>query len=485
MRFSLADAVQTAVEPAPQGIARRLIQAWYAALFVGGLFLWGNFFNWGLGPINYHDWQAINAPRLAFLQDAVMRGVLPLHISDSLPLAAVTDRFMTIPDVLLSPQIWLLRWMDLGPFILVNTWLLYAAGFAGLMWLRKKVKLSAFAFTVLFFLFNFNGHILSHFTVGHATWTAYFLFPWLLGLAVELFEGLADWGWVTRTALLLLAMLLQGGYHQFIWSLFFLGFLALAAPNRFWILTRAAIFAVLLGSFRLLPNVLNLGEFDNVFIAGYPLFKSIWGALTDIYIPNDITLSGGMTRPVGLWEFSLYTGLLGAIFLVVFGVILSVKHREDRGSYTSLLLPAAGLVLLSFDRVYKYLRLALPIPLITGERISSRIISLAFVIVLVLAVIQLQRWIERSRFSPALNLTWMAAFVWTANDLWQNFRLWRIIDAYDKFELKVFSPARYTVANHPDAQYFTVLWIGLALSLAALGLLFFFSSRERKRKLPR
>lgn len=44
-------------------------------------------------------------------------------------------------------------------------------------------------FSILFLLFNINGHISAHLSVGHATWTGYFLFSWLLPFILELFSG--------------------------------------------------------------------------------------------------------------------------------------------------------------------------------------------------------------------------------------------------------------------------------------------------------
>ena len=131
-------------------------------LFVLGLFLWGQFFNWGDIPYDFHDWAEVNAPRMAFIGDAVRNGKLPLHMPDSSALRGVTDRFMVIPDVILSPQVVLLAFMSVGTFVLIDVWLLYSIGFLALLWFRRKYSLSITVFSVIFLLFNFNGHILSH-----------------------------------------------------------------------------------------------------------------------------------------------------------------------------------------------------------------------------------------------------------------------------------------------------------------------------------
>jgi len=462
----------------------RTTRAAILVLFLGGLALWGVFLNWGRGPFNFHDWADITMPRLVFLQDSIDKGRLPLHIFNPSPLDSATDRFMAVPDVILSPQILLLDFLPIGTFILVNTWLLYSAGFAGMLWLRGKFRLSLTSFTLFFLLFNFNGHILAHFTVGHFTWGAYFLFPWFIGLIFELLDGRTGWKWTACTALWMFLVFINGGYHPFIWALFFMGFLILTNLRNFRVIIRTAIVSILLCAFRILPLLLPLKDFDDIFIAGYPLDTSIWSSLTAIQIPNDITLNEGMTRAVGLWEFTLYAGLLGTLLLLFFGVYRVITQPSIEHHYSGLLIPSLGLVILSLGKVYQYLRIAVPIPLITGERVSSRMIILPFLFVLTLAVIELQRTLDRTEIRPAVKALAPLSLVILANDLWQNFRLWRLRDASKAFEIKILDTAQFVSANHPDPDYFNMLWIGTGLSLAALILLIIFVRREKKKNRP-
>ena len=52
--------------------------SWFAFLFVIIFIGWGVFLNWGEIPFDFHDWAEVNAPRLAFMKDAVNKGQLPL-----------------------------------------------------------------------------------------------------------------------------------------------------------------------------------------------------------------------------------------------------------------------------------------------------------------------------------------------------------------------------------------------------------------------
>lgn len=452
-------------------------------LYFLGIFLWGYFLNWGDGPFNYHDWVDINMPRLAFLKDAVVHGVLPLHISDIAPLAYVTDRFMVVPDAILSPQIWLLRYLDIGKFVMVNTWLLYSIGFLGLVSLKKRFQLSLFVFSILFLLYNFNGHIMAHVSVGHVTWWGSFLFSWFAVLVFDLLENKTDWGWVAKISILLFVLYLQGSYHQFIWCILFLLFLIVAIPQRFLAVIKAVVFSLALSMVRILPPTLHLGEFDNKFIGGYPLFASLWNALVKIEIPNDITINAGLTKPIGLWEYTFYVGLLSGVFLVIFGVIRPLGNSPANPRYRVVLVPSMILMVLSLGKIYQYVRLAIPLPLFTGERIASRFIGLSFVFVLVLAVIELQQWLNTRRFSSLTHLFLMLASVFPAHDMWMNYRLWRVVDASQKFESKYFNPLKWGVTNrYNDVEYIQILWLGLAISLASLLFLLYLAFQEKRKK---
>ena len=116
-------------------------------MYALGVFLWGKFLNWGKIPFDWLDWAEVNAPRLAFTRNAVLDGVLPLHMTDSSALRGVTDRFLTVPDPVLSPQILLFNFLDVGPFVLVHVLLLFTLGAWGLLWFRKRYNLSLAAFT--------------------------------------------------------------------------------------------------------------------------------------------------------------------------------------------------------------------------------------------------------------------------------------------------------------------------------------------------
>jgi len=112
--------------------------AWMIGLFLAGALLWAKIFNFGNIPFNYLDWAEVSAARLAFVRNAVMTGQLPLQMPDSSALRNVTDRFMALPDVILSPQMLLMPFMSVGQWVALDNIFLYLLGSWGLLWFRRN-----------------------------------------------------------------------------------------------------------------------------------------------------------------------------------------------------------------------------------------------------------------------------------------------------------------------------------------------------------
>ncbi|TLN28647.1 hypothetical protein FDZ74_00210 [bacterium] len=454
---------------------------WIAVLFLVGLYGWGELLNWGRGPVNFHDWAIITGPRLAYLGHAISLGEWPLHTSLPVVDGGSTLRFLAVPDQILSPQVLLLPWLEIGQFVLLQFWLMYALGFWALLKIRRRFDLSLLAFTLLFGLFSFNGHILTHASVGHATWGGYFLFAPFALLVFDLLDGKAGWRWAAKVAFLAFFMFLQGSYHQFIWLLFFLGLLAICVPRHFWLVAATAVFTVLVSMVRILPAVLLMGEFDHQYFAGYPLIESIWQYMIRLQVPNELTTNLGMTNEIGTWEYTFFIGGIAALFLIYFGLIRPWVEREDDHHFRLLLLPCLGLVLLSLDKVFNIVRDVVPLPLFTGERVASRIFSLAFVFVLIIAVVYLQRWLDRHRPTWEGLTALLALFFVVAYDLQRNLVLWSVQSVSKYSALESFNAELYYPVNQPgDTLYITLLEVGLLVSILSAAGLLFLAWRERR-----
>ncbi|MCL4561162.1 MAG: hypothetical protein M1281_11160 [Chloroflexi bacterium] len=421
---------------------------------------------------------------MAFLQDALKQGVLPLHISDPLTLGGVSDCFLSIPDQILSPQILLLLFMSIGKFVLVDVLLLYTVGFLGLLWFRRKYSLSWFSFTLLFGLFNFNGQILGHLSIGHLTWGGYFLFPWFAALVISFIEGDHSWKWIAKMSLLLLAILLQGAYHQYVWTLIFLFFLAFA--NRRYILPIAGTLglSILVNAFRILPPFLLLGSFNNAYVGGYLTFTDIWKAMIERMQPGSVIITSLNAQPVKAWEVTLFVGLAGAIFMVIFGLYRWLRGREGKILYWELILPLTGLFLFSFDRIYRYVRY-LPLPILSGERVADRFLTLPFFFIMILAAIELQRWLNQPhRNQVILRIGAIGLFLAGSQDLWLNLKSWTPRSVSNHMPSFAFKLENWFVVNHADPSYTTILIVGALISLISISFVLFMALRKQKNIPP-
>jgi hypothetical protein len=461
------------------GQKRWLTWVWLGILYLGGALLWDKFLFHGQFKFNFQDWYVISGPRFYFLKDALMHGALPLHIPNTLDLGGLTDRYMSIPDAFLAPQVVLLLFMSVANFIVANQILMYTLGFAGLLWFRQKYSLSPFGFAALVLLFNFNGHVLSHYGVGHLTWGGYFLFPWFAMLVICLLEGDHRWTWVAKMAALLLFMWLNGSFHQFVWCLLFLILLGLTSWKTAIPTAKAVGFSLILGLVRILPPAMLANTYNSAYqyLGGFPSAAGIIDGLTSIKPANteiDIPLIG---LKLGWWELSLYIGLIGAVFLAYFGIVRWLQKHENGSGYPELALPVLGMIVLSIGGTFTLLR---GIPLFDGERTTARVISLPLVFVLVLAFIEFQRWLDARRLARWAYLGLVVLAGLEIHDLFLNFQIWQVGEVFHAFPLHEFNIHQFSVANHPDPAYFQALtWgaVGTAAGLLMLGLLVWLEKR--------
>ena len=247
---------------------------WIGALFLAGIILWGIFFNWGNVPIDYMDWAEVWGARMQAWRDALLHNTLPFHLDDVAAVRNGTDRYFATADMVSTPQLILLRWLEVGLYSLVNNLIMYAIATWFLLKIRKRYQLSLFAFAMMFLLFQFNGHIVTHLSVGHLNWGGYYLFPAFVLFLLELIEEKQGWPWVAKMALVLFLILMQGSFHQLVWSLGALGILGVIRWRQFFVVVKAMIAAVLLSLPRILP-VLRWSSKDpeeSIFWAAIPLF---------------------------------------------------------------------------------------------------------------------------------------------------------------------------------------------------------------------
>jgi len=443
---------------------------WSALSYLLGLLWFGVFFEWGKHGLFFHDWADITGPRWQFLRMAVLSGQLPLHISDPSTMHGFTVRYLSVPDTLISPQYLLLAGLSIPRFNLVNVWLLYTLGFAGLLLLRRKLKLSVLVFAGMALLMNFNGNLLAHYSVGHTSWGGTFLFPWFVWLTLRALEGDRSWKLILGMAATLTVIWLQGSFHQYLWLLIMVALLGVFVPRTFWTMLKAGVGALLLSAVRLFPAMLLYGTYSASFDNGYP---SVW-ALVDYLVRiadplEDGYFHTGLGVPIGAWELTWFVGLAGALALLYYGLFRGLATRG--APYRGLSGPLGVMTLLTMGGVFGLLR-SLPIPIIQGERVSSRMISVVLAFLIVLAAERLQRRLDQTDQPLAAAGAVLLGLGWVAADLWQNLNAWRLGVAEKVFWWLYYDSEKWYPANDwGDTVYIGLVFGGLAVSLITLGVL--------------
>ena len=451
---------------------------WVVLLYVIGIFFGAIFLNWGNTPLTYQDWRIINVPRIDIISDALQYGMLPLHASCGPCLHKLTDRFLVLPDVITTPQMLLLRFLDIQTFIIFDLLLHYTAGVLGLLYLKNKFKLSLITYSFLFFLFNFNGYIEGHYAIGHATWLGYFLFPWFFILIFQLVEGSADWQWVAKISFLSFYIVLAGGQHHFTWMMIFLAVVAVSSRRTFKWAVLAILFSGFLSAIRLLPPVLALnsftsdGRFD--FRSGYPSIIGFFSTL--------VTMHGrirNLNTELGYWEFDYYIGYVGVVFVLWFGVVRWLQDQWKRRQISVLLLPGMIVFLLSQGSVYKHTLYFLP--LFASERISSRMVSIPMTLFMILGAIYFQEFVSSEKLGVVRWLSGFSLILLVCN-LYSHLILWKVdriapAIATSQDRLKILGNSIFI---RSDPQYLLILLLGFVLTLTTALLLLFLVMREKK-----
>jgi hypothetical protein len=412
-------------------------------------------------------------------------GVLPLHMADTSSLHDVSDRFFTLPDVITTPQMLLLLFSTVERYVFFDIILHYSISFLGLLWFYRRYQLSLFTFTLLFLLFEFNGYIFTHYSVGHFTWAAYFLFPIFFALVIRFLDGEQGWVWVTSMSFLLFYMVLAGSQHHYVWLLLFLGVMVITCWLRSkWILL-TIVFSGLLSAIRLLPPALQLADYQKkaIFNAvyGYPTLAHLISSMVLIQVPmeSEVKYFSLNVFAENYWDFNFYLGVIGFGFVLYFGLFRWLTESPPR--WSQMILPLFTLMALSIGPTYWLVRVT-GIPLFASERAVMRMISVPVVWLLLTGSILFQEWWNGRKFQTSHQIAALMVLFLMFIDLWSNIKVWRPSEIRQYFEPVMMNIAGNSVANHADPEYMLILSAGLGITLVTAIFLIVMSWRESKSR---
>jgi hypothetical protein len=446
-----------------------------AVLFAGGAFHWIWFFNYGHMSFRPYDWGK-EFIYYSVLQRAIESGSVPYHIPQAFH---GSNRFLALPEVNLSPQIFFLPAVDVGTFVVLNTVLLYAAGFVGTLLIRRRYGLSLLSFTVFFLLFNFNGHIVAHLGVGHSMWGGYFLLPFLFLFLLEVLEGGPWRTGALKIAFALAAILLQGSLHVYIWCLLFLVFVLAFNWKQAKPLALAIAASGVLSAYRLLPALFALWGKKEKFIWSYPTPLELLDALTTIRESTPERLRPWGTA--GWWEHDAYIGLLGLAVLVIFGIWMRFAKRDglEKYRYRELDVPLVLMALLSVSYVHAFIT-RIPVPLLKSERVAMRFVIIPVVLLALLSSIRMEVVLRSLRQTFKLRFLAISTMALAALSFVDHSYLWSIARLDRIFTSKAVDLTVPPIQDLADGLYKTTFGVSVGISLAALAVSIYAMTKWRR-----
>ncbi len=428
----------------------------------------------------HHDWPK-EYQYYTLLKTALRNGEIPYHVSE---VFHNTNRFLALPETMLAPHILFLPLIEIGNFIVINSLLLYSLGFIGCLLIGRRYQFSLFAFTVLFLLFNFNGHITAHFAAGHSMWTGYFLLPFFVLFLLSFAEERADLFTAIKLSFVLWLMCLQGSFHLYIWCLLFLLLLAGNRRSHAVPILWGIFFSLLLGLFRIVPALMTFWNTRQTVRPGYPTLFDLFMAFVSIREPDYQAPVTWLGTP-GWWEYDVYTGIAGLAILTFFGIGLRFSRREPPLPYRYACLDLPLFVMAMFSLSYFYILFAkLPIPLISSERAPSRFLIIPLVILMVISCIRMQPFISFLKTHATATLIACAAVMEMFFSLITHSYVWRL----SRLEEPALGPVEIPpikIIHQTDPVYIHGLQICLIISLTtALVLLAVFLFKTRVHSHP-
>jgi len=455
-----------------------LNQEWgFSFLAVIGL-LGAWFWFWFLDGANFtaEDWPR-ELSYLSILEHSLSSGVIPWHCT--LITQMGTTRFLTIPEVAYTPQIFLLWVLNVKNFVIVNILILYGVGFIGCLKLARRFQMSAFAFLFFVILFNFNGYLTSHLAIGHQMWASIFYFPWFFCFLFDLIASPGCRKNVLKLALILFFILLQGGLHQYVWCNMFLALLFLFRSKLRMPLLLTIIFAGLASSYRILPAAWGFWKFQRPFISGYPNLEILLQGLTTIGTDNTPTM-GGLFNPMHWWEYDIFIGAAGLLALIWYGLITPKMNRSQELAGNLGLLGSAMVVILflSISDVYQFVN-QLHLPLLYSEVVSSRFIILPFFLLLLMASDAMSVTLKKNgELSQGVVVILLLG---TCYLLYLHASLWRVQSLEQISHAPLTVNLAELVAGKPDSTYHSVIIGSYLLSLISIGGIIFWWRRNNGR----
>ena len=397
------------------------------SLYVVGILHWILFFSGGDMSFEKMDW-VDGQFYYAAARDMVVDLKIPYFTNHSGP-AWGDSRFLANPQTFMSPQILLFPLFTIGQAVILNTLILYSVGFFGLYLIKKHFRLSIIPFTIIFLLFNFNGHITAHLGVGHTAWNGYFLLPFFFLVVLSMLQkqSCPPIHVPLLIALILLCMMMQGSFHFFNWCIMFLFCIGFVHHKYLKTMAFSIFFACLFSLFRLVPTALVRLDYKASYASGYPTINTLVDALTTIKA-HLYQHPRSAIYDVGWHEHDIFIGFIGLAFIIFFGFYhrYSKIFELENFKFPTLDLPIFIFILLSFGFVFDVIS-DLQMPLLSwAERVPSRFLIIPLILLTILSAIRMEALLPKIQNNVTFKLATLLGVGLLTHTLFAHSWYWRL-----------------------------------------------------------
>jgi hypothetical protein len=175
--------------------------------------------------------------------------------------------------------------------------------------------------------------------------------------------------------------------------------------------------------FRIAPAAITFGGVHREFGTGYPDLLVLARALVTS-LNYDTPFVQTATASLGWWEFDHFVGQPALWFALFYALKPAAINPEsaDAIDRPALLIAAGVLTIFSLSRFYAPIANA-PLPLFNAERVTTRFISVAFIVLLFCACLRFNR--EAPRLSSVWQALVLGLLIQTAFELAGHSAAWR------------------------------------------------------------
>ncbi len=441
-------------------------QYWFCAValiscYLVGIVYWLCFFNGGNLSLNAYDWIKESA-YLDTLRTTQSTGVIPWKWN--VAFYHNTQKFLANPEIILTPDIVLLRWISNCRFIISHIIILYTIGFFGSLLIARKFKLSLVSLIFYLLVFNFNGYLTSHLAIGHFQWTGYFFLPFFFLIMFRFSKDSCQTSSLNKKytiwmGVILGVLVLNGSFHIALWCSMFMLITLLWRWAIVYNIIVSIIIGGLLGAGRILPAYLFFPE-KGSFISGYPSSGILFEAFTSHHV-HDFKKLGVGAELLGWWEYDIFIGF-AALIIMIFCTIFAFKHIGVE--YQGPMFISAGIFfLLSLGNVYSIIS-KIPVSFANIERVSSRFIIMPFLLLLIISARGID---ELLRSGPKIcKIIALILVPVVAVELMIHSFLWKI-DSIER-SVQQFAKPELSIIPYSDFSYALSVYSGWLVSLFTL-----------------